>query len=435
MKPMVLRHNKWVIPSVMGILLIAGCGLIYWSGWNAPREQPARPISFSSSFKLTSNSGSQPWGKLTALRFPLCDEEVTAPIYERFSGAPRWFFAGVTERQLLRYFMSLSLNFRDRQMLLDRKTWRVTPAGIHVQPAESVVYALDAVSRERIYAVLGRDSANQLQHKPVVLARANLNAQLAAIGLTGTQIVRLKQLTYLNAGRLCLSDLDLARKVLGARAFENLVEFLFASPAYRLRLLVSAASDIDALAKYWGRGGREELIKPMLKSFARIPGGTDVAVSALLPDFARVRLFHYPDEKHDGPTVERQDCIYSALNFFNATPDARCLDDEHVREVLAKEYAPVTNGPEFGDLVLVRRSGGEVLHMCVYIADEFVFTKNGMGIEEPWTLMRADDVLDIYCPDRTGAQVNLLRQKRFNQPQSAPPPAPPLQSQTSPSQT
>lgn len=407
-----------MLPFLLGNLLMLGVlAAAVWIGVtkSSPKQPAGRPFT-AATFNASRLAGSQPWGKLDALQFPLAGAEETESAYGRFLGAPKWFFSAVTERQLLRYFLSLNLRFRDRQMLLNRKNWHVTSEGIEVSPAESVVYALDGFSRARIYAALSRSAANPLQHQVIVLPRANLEAQLAAIGFNPQQILRLKQLTYRQAGRLCLADLGVAEKILGHAAFQNLVEYLFAVPAYRLRLRVSATSDIEALATYWGKGGREELIKPLLKSLARVPGGTDISVSALLPDFARLRLYRYADAEHDGPAAAVQNCSYAAMNFFRTIPDTNFLDLAYTRDALKRDYEPVADAPALGDVIVLHNDAGELIHLCAFIAEDFVFTKNGMSALEPWTLMRIEDVIGVYFPKPDTAQIQLLRPKELQPP-------------------
>ena len=105
-------------------------------------RQPERLAPFAATFQLASGNASRTWGRLTALRFPLCDGEVNATVQERIMDAPRWFFGGAREAQLLRYFRSLNLGSREREKLLDRRNWNITAEGIVVNPAESVVYAI-----------------------------------------------------------------------------------------------------------------------------------------------------------------------------------------------------------------------------------------------------------------------------------------------------
>ena len=41
-------------------------------------------------------------------------------------------------------------------------------------------------------------------------------------------------------------------------------------------------------------------------------------------------------------------------------------------------------------------STGSVIHSCVYIADDIVFTKNGENLLQPWVLKKFDGVKQIY---------------------------------------
>jgi hypothetical protein len=40
------------------------------------------------------------------------------------------------------------------------------------------------------------------------------------------------------------------------------------------------------------------------------------------------------------------------------------------------------------------------LHMCAYIADDVVFTKNGANIQQPWVLMKLSEMLSSYEKDK-----------------------------------
>lgn len=66
------------------------------------------------------------------------------------------------------------------------------------------------------------------------------------------------------------------------------------------------------------------------------------------------------------------------MNFFNKRPDMRYLDAEYVKQTLRTNYELFTGQPAYGDLAVLVDEGGNGVHMAVYIADDFVFTKNGM---------------------------------------------------------
>src|SRR5262249_33268144 len=188
------------------------------------------------------------------------------------------------------------------------------------------------------------------------------------------------------------------------------VQALCAVPAYLLRLRITPDSDVDGLVKYWGKGGRERFVAPLISSLARVPGGAELNISYLLPPFARLRLYTYP-EAWDDPTAAEQDCIFTALNFFKATPDTNFLQQACRERVLNSEYAVIGDEPALGDLVVLVGADNHVVHASVYIAEGFVFTKNGANRAQPWVLMKMPDVLAVYNTQETSRHVVFLRHK------------------------
>jgi hypothetical protein len=111
----------------------------------------------------------------------------------------------------------------------------------------------------------------------------------------------------------------------------------------------------------------------------------------MLPLFAQRRLNTYP-----AGTDKGRECFWTALNFFNDTPDDRYSDAAYVINTLASQYRPVTSAPGFGDVVLMLDSKMIPVHAAVYIADGIVFTKNGQDVTTPWILMRQETMSALY---------------------------------------
>jgi len=130
----------------------------------------------------------------------------------------------------------------------------------------------------------------------------------------------------------------------------------------------------------------------------------------LIPQFARMRLYTYPFPSED-PVVLRQDCYWTAMNFFNAVPDDRFINPAYTKQVLMADYYPVQSELTFGDVVFLFDSKGQVLHSAVYLADDVVFTKNGAHYNEPWTLMKLEDML-AYYPSDEPLRINAYRLKK-----------------------
>lgn len=47
----------------------------------------------------------------------------------------------------------------------------------------------------------------------------------------------------------------------------------------------------------------------------------------------------------------------------------------------------------------------------MYVADDFVFTKNGVNPEQPWVLMKLSDMLMLYYPADKSGKIRFLRRK------------------------
>jgi hypothetical protein len=108
--------------------------------------------------------------------------------------------------------------------------------------------------------------------------------------------------------------------------------------------------------------------------------------------------------------VGKEDCFWTSPNFFNEEPDMRFLDPQFVRDYLHSHYQPITGNPTYGDIVTLVNAHGDGLHACVYIAEDFVFTKNGMNELSPWVIMKMSDML-LYFPTDDGERMVILRRK------------------------
>ena len=81
-------------------------------------------------------------------------------------------------------------------------------------------------------------------------------------------------------------------------------------------------------------------------------------------------------------------------------------------KTLDSEYVRVgTKDKRFGDTV-VFVAHNKVLHIAVYLADDFVFTKR-TGIFEPWLIMRMKELISDSLPDRP-FEIRIYRRKTFS---------------------
>jgi hypothetical protein len=398
--------QAWMKPFLYGLTVAVPLSAL--STWTAFKRQAADMGSAPEFVHPASILTHGPGGQIEALKIPLANPRGKLPDEEERLRPVSWFFGDCTAAQLDSFLRSSPAT--STAALLDQDKWQRRTNGWIITPQEATVWSLPPDVRQRLYTLLARSPENYPQYAPFTFPAGRFRAALAAAGLPSGRIQQLEKLTYGRAGVTCFADLQLARNELSRAEYQSLVETLYQIPTYRLRLHIRPNSNVDELVDYWGRGGRSQRIHPLLKSLARVPEGASTSISLLLPDYARLHLYTYP-ESWSEPTAARQDCFYAALNFFRDVPDTNLLDKDYVARVLAAEYAEATSQPTYGDLVMIHDPSGNIIHACVFIVANFVFTKNGVSSSQPWVFMDLDDVMLAYHGQEGSNRISILRRK------------------------
>jgi hypothetical protein len=176
---------------------------------------------------------------------------------------------------------------------------------------------------------------------------------------------------------------------------------LFMNAVSRKRTLLAGLhltpdSNVEAIIDYWGVGGRKRNVTPLLRALHH-EGDAKVNIVCLLPDFARDHIYMHPLSSGVDAGGLKQDCFWSAMNFFNDPPDNRVNDMNYLRDLLKSDYASITQPTQMGDVVFLATAKDAVIHAAAYIADDVVFTKNGESYTQPWIFMHMEDMLDTYA--------------------------------------
>ncbi len=163
------------------------------------------------------------------------------------------------------------------------------------------------------------------------------------------------------------------------------------------RLRLDPDADVEKIAQYWGIAGRRKDVLPLLEALHRVERDCTLNVVCLLPSFARDRLYRYPFAAPDANGV-KEDCYWSAFNFFNNTPDNRINDFSYMGEVLRRDYYRIEGPSQLGDLIFLAVGAEKnAIHVAAYVADDLVFTKNGEDLRQPWMLMHMADMIESYA--------------------------------------
>jgi hypothetical protein len=309
-----------------------------------------------------------------------------------------WTFRGYSEADLDKLFASLELEAETKSYLADRSHWRRMATGFRIAPPPKVVVGIKPGSRAKLYDVLARDPENVTVRMPFYFRGDGFDEWFANSGLSAEKLELVRKLSYRRDNLICFADAAAFSQLATPEESMCLVKSLWRVSTFVLQLRLSPDTDIDAVLNYWAKGGRAHVYKPLMQSLSRIDEGA-LDVASFFPPFARLRLFTFPQP--DNPNAIREDCFWSSMNFFSTQPDDRFFNPDETKKALKNDYVEITKGErEFGDTLLLLSKSGQALHMCVYIADDVVFTKNGFNQAQPWVLMKLDEMLGWYEHDK-----------------------------------
>ena len=339
------------------------------------------------------------------------DEFISAQALE--PEVTRWVFKGYTADRLHELWVAAGLSVAQIHELGAPAAIETTSDAIVVKPSPDFVLNLSAPARTRIYAVLSQFTENPNQREPFRFRADAVDEWFANSGLEQSTLALVKRMIYRRGQSALFSDHDIVLAHVASSAERlRLITTLARQSTLLVKLRVTPTSDIPLLTRYWSHGGRAKDIGPLLDSISHDPRGITIDILHLLPRFARARLFTYP-QPSDHPGDINHDCYWTSLNFLNDPPDERFVDAAQVKAALEQDYAPVTGQPALGDVLVLVRPNGEVVHACVYIADDIVFTKNGASKVMPWVLMRLSDVIAFYPEDPPLIVRNFRRKDQY----------------------
>jgi hypothetical protein len=339
------------------------------------------------------------WGELEELdaRFEQPDEYVG---FEKVSAeGPLWTFGTMTGPAIHDILLSVGMTEEQTTKLL--ATRLPGTAGIAVlKPDEESVLSLTPEVRSKLYLALAQNPANRFQNTPYFIPNADLEKIFQGHQkISAATRDLMKRLLYQRNGFTYFSDPETVIKHVSSEEerFEVL-KALTGQNIVQMRLMIHPDSDIDKSLNYWGLAVPWILVKdlrPLFESLRRLPAGGSISIPYLLPPLARERLFTSPLPPASGDS-KLPDCHWSALNFFAMTPDQRMSENDFASQYIARNYYEIGKPGIEGDLVLLMNSENRVVHSSVYLADDIVFTKNGINFAQPWVTMRIKDMVGDF---------------------------------------
>ena len=391
-KRIYVRTRKWPF-LLAGVLFVIPWLLLAWLYFGTPHSAIVETEKDPANPKYRIESG--PWGELDCYEF-ITDPPLEFGADELFPpGDAEWHFGSISREALAALLESADLPKDVRATLLAGAEF-VPDQGWVMRPPDEAILNLSPTARKRIYDELAKNQANRRQVDPFIFKPAQFDAWLAEGKFSPAVVANVRKLLYPHGDTMLLADtVTLLKPIRDRDERRRLLNVLLRRSTVMVKLRLYEKSDIKALANYWGAGGRQNEVLPLLESLSLNPGGMRVDIALLLPPFARNRLYMYPLPSLN-PAAMHRDCHWTAFNFFSDMPDDKYADPAKVKSQLVMNYAPISDAPRLGDIALLNTSDDRIVHSCVYIADDLYFSKNGPSHISPWVLMRLADVKALF---------------------------------------
>jgi hypothetical protein len=353
------------------------------------------------------------WGMLTVDSIVLSPPNELVSSDFGFNPQPTWFFPGDTTDKAIKALRSSGISAADAIKLRSKTRFDSRIKGIVLAPDPAWVRALSPEVRARIYRILAQKSElNVEQNQPFRYPGVSLNEWLNSSLISQHTLDLVKPLIYRNSGFIMFSDMELVRKEIeGADELRRLCKALSRQPTVIAQLSIDSATNLDSLVEYWGRGGRQTEIRPLLESIAG--GGADrfIDVAYLLPPFPRSHLYSYPELSIADFNKPVANCLWGPLNFFLPKPDTRFSDPAFALKTLEQDYFIVESDFKLGDIVTFHDEKGKLLRAAVYIADDLVFGRNECSVMAPWALMSLNSIREC-CKWRSDNPRQIMHRRK-----------------------
>jgi hypothetical protein len=337
-----------------------------------------------------------PWGELevTPIILTAQPESIFDPITST-DPQPTWYFPRLSRSGLIERLAELGLSDEVRAKLVDEAELDPSIEGFKVRPSRELAMGLSPEARARLYVDLYDGLENVDQRESFRFCGQSADQWLAGSEISADTLRLVEPLIYRHNSFLFFSDLRLVRPLLSSEdECQKLMQALSRDATYLVKLKVPEGADVQRLVNYWGVGGREREIRPLVESLAEAEGGGEIAVAMLLPPFARRHLYTYFTPS---PTRNNnRDCLWTALSFFREDEEQMPTENEALQRIFREEYYPIGGNLQLGDMVVIADEDGWLVHAAVYIADDLYFSKQGPNPARPWILMRLQEMKDFY---------------------------------------
>lgn len=349
-----------------------------------------------------SSENTAPWGDISAQRIFLEAPSASLAYFPRPSYKPVWKFPEQSTGEVIEFLRSI-LSEEEFQILVASDAGiQELEEEIRVFPSVPFIRSLSSEKKRSIYRKLAQYRANPFHYQPVFIHADTIEEWFGLTRLHASSIGLLKELSYPVGSSLAFSDVSAFLSLSGSTAREeNYWKALSRNYSMIVDLGIGENTDREQVKSYWTIGGRLESAATIFDSFTRDGESTSIDINQLLPPVPRKFYNSFPTLK-TGAAGIFPNGFWTSLNFFSFLPDPAFADWTEVIPYLKKRYSKVDPPYRYGDVILFQNPALErPVHACTYLADDLVFTKNGISILDPWVIMRLPHVIDRFSVRET----------------------------------
>lgn len=359
-----------------------------------------------------------PWGQMQYVPIVLEIPDEYLFVNQAAQKTDTWTFTGKSRDAAMAFLRSCG--FDETQLSsIARCEWSDFAGSSSVQPSDEVILSLSSEVRAALYNALALEKANATSIDPYWYRPGKVDFRLRGSDLAPESLSLFKNLLYPSRDGTALLFTDVGpalRAIADPAEQKKFAKAISRKRSLMARLSIHADSDIEAIAAYWGVDGRQKDLVPFLNSLkynveAGVEEPSRMNIVTLLPSFARERLYNHAYATQTSVTSHQEDCFWTAFNFFSSYPDNQVNDMKYLQRVLERDYYKISEPTKLGDLILITDDTGDAVHAANYIADDIVFTKNGVNFTQPWILLPMQDMLETYRIKTKKTQVVYFRRK------------------------
>ena len=354
----------------------------------------------------------QPWGRLEYTPIVIAPplEFVSHPSLDYYSEDITWHFPEIGPTELSILFQTIGLSAPLSEKLISMAEPNEAIGGVSIHPPRQFVLNLCSKDRSTLYIALADYAQNFHQHNPFRFRGNSPDEWFAGSAVSPATRKLVDPLIYRRGEFMYFADVRNIGYLPSRTERSNLFKALLRDATFIAHLKISPDSDLEALVKYWGRGGRTNEVRPILEALMQRGGEQAINITHLLPALARRKLYTYPKHSYSDMATHSRDCHWTSLNFFNEVPDdsLSTRDGRTVAGALRSDYYRIGGNLRLGDVVFILNSRQVTIHSAVYIADDVFFHRCGSQSSAPWALARRKD-LEAYYPSHQKYEIRYFR--------------------------